>query len=301
MRLRFQVKPWDLYAAVGYAAIMAAVLLVLNVGNLAAVLLVVFVPGYLLVALVFPGMTEGGKPEISWVDRIALSLGLSIAVVPLLGLLLNFTPWGIRFSSIVLTTTLFAIGVGYAAYWRRMRLPAERRLSLTVEVGVPNWNEYAGVDKVLTFALAASIVVAGGTLAFVVLAPRPGETFTEFYILGRGGNASAYPTNLTVNETGHVIVGVNNHEGASVNYTLRIDLVGVRIVYNATAGFNETVEVNRTTWTWQNLTVADGANWTEPYAFSIPKAGLWKVEFDLYKDPDLVNVYRVLHLYVTVT
>lgn len=300
MRLHFQETPWDLYAAVGYTVVMAGVLLGLGVGDLLAILLVLFIPGYVLVAALFPGAIVEGKPEIDWIERIALSFGLSIAVVPLLGLLLNFTPWGIRFVPIVVTIALFTIGVGYAAYWRRMRLPAERRLSLTVELGVPDWKDYSALDKVLTIALAASIVVAGVTLAYVVLTPRPGEAFTEFYILGPGGNASGYPTNLTVNATGRVIIGVNNHEGASVNYTLRIDLVGVVIVYNATAGFNETVAVNRTTWTWTNLTVANGANWTDPYAFAIPKPGLWKVQFFLFKDPNLVDVYRELHLYVTV-
>ena len=301
MRLQFREKPWDLYAAVGYTAVMAAILLALNVGNLLAILLVLFVPGYVLVAALFPGAIIEGKPEIDWIERIALSFGLSIAVVPLLGLLLNFTPFGIRFVPIVATIALFTVGVGYAAYWRRMKLPAERRLSLTVDLGLPGWKEYGSVDKVLTFALAASIVVAGGTLAFVVLTPRPGETFTEFYLLGPGGNASGYPTNLTVNETGNVIVGVNNHEAATVNYTVRVDLVGVRIVYNATAGFNETVEVNRTTWTWTNLTVADGANWTQPYSFAISAVGLWKVQFLLYRNADFSSAYRKLQLYVTVT
>lgn len=300
MRLHFQEKPWDLYAAVGYTAIMAAVLLGLSVGNLLAILLVLFVPGYVLVAALFPGVVIEGKPEIDWIERIALSFGLSIAVVPLLGLLLNFTPWGIRFVPIVATIALFTIGVGYAAYWRRMRLPRERRLSLTVDLGVPDWNEYGVLDKGLTVALAASIVVAGGTLAYVVLTPRPGETFTEFYILGPGGNASGYPTNLSVNQTGHVIIGVANHEAATVNYTVRVDLVGVRIVYNATSGFNTTVEVNRTTWTWTNITVADGANWTQPYAFSVSKVGLWKVQFLLYKNEVFTVAYRELHLYVRV-
>ncbi len=301
MRLHFQETPWDLYAAVGYTAVMAAVLLLLNVGDLLAILLVLFVPGYVLVAALFPGAIIEGKPEIDWIERIALSFGLSIAVVPLLGLLLNFTPWGIRFVPIVATIALFTVGVGYAAYWRRMRLPPERRLSLTVDLGVPDWKEYGALDRALTIALIVSIVVAGASLAYVVLTPRPGETFTEFYILGPGGNASGYPTNLTVNQTGNVIIGVNNHEGAAVTYTLRIDLVGVVIVYNATSGFNETVPISNKTWTWTNLSVADGANWTQPYAFSIPKAGLWKVQFLLYKDPDLVDVYRELHLYVAVT
>ncbi len=301
MRLHFQETPWDLYVAVGYTAVMAAVLLLLNIGDLLAILLVLFVPGYVLVAALFPGAIIEGKPEIDWIERIALSFGLSIAVVPLLGLLLNFTPWGIRFVPIVVTITLFTLGVGYAAYWRRMRLPAERRLSLTVDLGVPDWKDYSALDKGLTIALIVSIVVAGVSLAYVVLTPRPGETFTEFYILGPGGNASGYPTNLTVNETGNVVIGVNNHEGAAVTYTLRIDLVGVVVVHDATSGFNETVPVSNATWTWTNLSVADGANWTEPYAFSIPKVGLWKVQFLLYKDPDLVDVYRELHLYVAVT
>lgn len=301
MRLHFQEKPWDLYVSVGYTAVMAAGLLALSVGNLLAILLVLFVPGYVLVAALFPGSLTPEKPEIDWIERIALSFGLSIAVVPLLGLLLNFTPFGIRFAPIVATITLFTVGVGYAAYWRRMQLPSERRLSLTVDMGVPEWKEYGMLDKVLTIALVASIVVAGATLAYVVLAPRPGEAFTEFYILGPGGNASGYPTNLTVNETGSVILGVANHEGAAVNYSVRIDLVGVQIVHNVTSGLNETVEVNRTTWTQIPISVADGANWTQAYGFSIPYVGLWKVQFLLFKDGDFASAYRELHLFATVT
>ena len=33
-----------------------------------------------------------------------------------------------------------------------MRLPAERRLSLTVDLGLPDWKEYSAVDKGLTMA-----------------------------------------------------------------------------------------------------------------------------------------------------
>src|SRR5438445_1235429 len=218
MRLHFREKPLDLCGAVGYTVVMAVVLLALNVGNLLAIFLVLFVPGYVLVAALFPGSLTPEKTEIDWIERIALSFGLSIAVVPFLGLLLNFTPWGIRFAPIVITIALFTIGVGYAAYWRRMRLTPEQRLSLTVDLTMPDWKQYALLDKGLTIALSASVVVAAGTLAYVVLAPRPGETFTEFYILGPGGNASGYPTNLTPSQPGTVIIGVINHEAATVPY-----------------------------------------------------------------------------------
>ena len=106
---------------------------------------------------------------------------------------------------------------------------------------------------------------------------------------------------LHVSQNGSVIIGIANHEAATANYTVRVDLVGVRIVYNATAGFNETIELNRTSWTWLNVTVADGANWTQPYTFSIPYVGLWKVQFLLFKDAAFSSAYLGLHLYVTVT
>ena len=300
VQLHFQEKPWDLHAALFFSVVSAAVLLVLDVGNLISVVLVFFVPGYVLIAALFPGPTLARDPVIDWIERIALSVGLSIAVAPLLGFLLNFTPWGIRFLPVVLTITIFTVGVGVVAYWRRMRLPPGQRLSATLNLSLLTWKEYSLLDKGLTIALSAGIFVAGGALAYVVLTPLPAETFSEFYILGPGGNASGYPTALNVSRNGSVIIGIANHEAATANYTVHVDLVGVRIVFNATAALNETVEVNRTSWTWLNVTVADGANWSQPYTFRISYMGLWKVQFLLFKDGDFSSPYRELHLFVHV-
>ena len=295
MRLHFQEQPWDLYAGVGYTGLSGAALLAFGDGNVLAILLVLFVPGYVLVAALFPK-----NLEIDWIERLGISFGLSIAVVPLLGLLLNFTPFGIEFVPIIAAITLFTIGVGFAAYWRRMHLPAEQRLSLTVDLGLPEWDKYSALDKGLTLALTASIAVAGGSFAYLVLTPHPREAFTEFYLLGPGGNASGYPTKLNVSQPGSVILGIANHEAASLSYTVRIDLVGVGIVFNATSGSNETVEVNRTTWSAFNVTLTNGQNWTLHFSFTINYIGLWKVQFLLFRDGDLSSAYRVLHLYIRV-
>jgi uncharacterized membrane protein len=53
-------------------------------------LLALFSPGYSLVVAIFPK-----RYDLDLVRRLALGFGLSIAVVVLVGIILNFTPWGI--------------------------------------------------------------------------------------------------------------------------------------------------------------------------------------------------------------
>jgi len=302
MRLHFQAKPWDLYVVEVYASVLAAVILVMDIGDQLATIFVLFVPGYVVVAALFPGSITSEKSEVDWIDRTVLSLGLSILVVVLLNLTLDLTPWGTRFATVMAMTSLFTIGVGAVAYWRRMHTLPERRLSLTLDLALPEWKEYSLLSKILSIGLAAGVVVAAFALIYFALTSPPGETFTEFYILGPGGNASSYPTALNVSQTGTVILGIANHESARVNYTVRIDLVGVRIVYNATSGFNETVEVNRTTWSTFDVTLAHGQNWTQPYTFRINSVGLWKVQFLLlFENSDLSSANQELHLYIRVT
>jgi uncharacterized membrane protein len=295
LKLHFQERPWDLYVAGGYVAILGGLILALGQGLIVAILMVIFVPGYVLVAALFPD-----NEEIDWIERIALSFGLSIAVVPLIGLLLNFTPFGIRLQPIVVSIMIFSEGLAVLAYYRRMQLPVEKRLSATIEIKRPAWHEYSGLDKVLSVGLVASVVFSASVLAYVVTTPRPGERFTEFYILGPEGMAADYPTDLNVSEPGTIIIGVNNHEFETVNYTVRVDLVGVEIVYNESGGFNETVELNSTTIAWFNFTLDHDTNWTMVYTFSIDTPGLWKVRLLLFRDGDLNTVYRNLHLFVRV-
>ena len=78
---------------------------------LLGLLLVLFLPGYSLVAALFPR-----KGDLDGIARIALSFGLSIAVVPLLGLALNYTPLGIRLVPVLLGLSLFTILLALVAY-----------------------------------------------------------------------------------------------------------------------------------------------------------------------------------------
>src|SRR2546428_1735225 len=157
MRLHFQKKPWDLGLAVGYALVMTTIVLAFG-GDFVGFLLVLFVPGYVLVAALFPS-----NREYDWIERIALSIGLSIVVVPLLGLGLNFTPFGIRLVPILGTIDIFTDLVGLAAYWRRMQLAPHDRLRVTLDLAWPAWKDYTPADKILTVSVSAGLVAAGGT------------------------------------------------------------------------------------------------------------------------------------------
>jgi uncharacterized membrane protein len=77
---------------------------------------VLFLPGYSLLQLLFP---KGS--ELDSLERFALDIGISLAVVPLIGLMLNFTPWGIRLVPIMISlagfTIVMSIGAALRKYW----------------------------------------------------------------------------------------------------------------------------------------------------------------------------------------
>lgn len=86
---------------------------------------VLFVPGNALLAALFPG-----KKPFENIERAILSFGISIAIIPLLGLLLNFTPWHLNLVPILVSTILFTVLCVAIGYRRRHNLPPEERFSL---------------------------------------------------------------------------------------------------------------------------------------------------------------------------
>jgi uncharacterized membrane protein len=136
--------------------------------------------------------------------------------------------------------------------------------------------------KLLTWVLAAVLILAVcGTILIIVL-PQPSEPFTELYLLGASGKASDYPTNLTVGQTANVTVGVVNHENGDINYTLVVTL-------------------NNKTVTTESFSLANNQTWQGSISFTATTRGSGqKLEFDLYKSGD-ANVYRSVYLFVTAT
>ena len=140
LRIIFDRIPADL--ALVIALTLACILFVLApplnetpVRVLLGLLLVLFLPGYSLVAALFPR-----KDDLDGIERIALSFGLSIAVVPLIGLALNYTPLGIRLVPVLLGLSLFTVLLAVVAGVRRVWMPEAERFVVVVA----GWGQWLG-------------------------------------------------------------------------------------------------------------------------------------------------------------
>ncbi len=75
---------------------------------------VLFLPGYVTIETLYPR-----EKDLSPLERLALSIGLSLAIVPLIGLVLNYTPWGIRLEPIVSSLTIYIIMLVFIGSYRK--------------------------------------------------------------------------------------------------------------------------------------------------------------------------------------
>ncbi len=75
--------------------------------------LVLFLPGYALIEALYP------QRELDELTRFALSIGLSLALVPLTGLVLNYTPFGIRLLPVTVSIAGLTIIFLVVALYRR--------------------------------------------------------------------------------------------------------------------------------------------------------------------------------------
>jgi uncharacterized membrane protein len=259
-------------------ALLAAILLTPN--NPARIVLglpfVLFFPGYVLIAALYPR-----RSDLDGVERVALSLGLSLAVVPLIGLVLNYTPWGIRLTPILVSLALFIAVCSAAAVRQRMRHSAAERFAGDIRPLLQAARSLPWVSLALAAGVIGVLLFAG--FRFGVLGgSRVGETFTEFYVLGPGGKAEGYPRRLLVGEPSQVIVGVINHEGHMARYRVEIQ-----------AGVDRLASQ-------EPFALVDGEKREDRVDIVLRRpAKQVKVEFVLFMD-GAVAPYRRLHLWVDV-
>jgi len=237
-----------------------------------------FSPGYSLVAAIFPK-----RDDLDIVRRLALGFGLSIVVVPLVGVVLNFTPWGISLYPVLIALLVFIIAASAVAYYLRRRLPPEERFEPRFHFSLSGFRGRQHLwDKVLLILLVVVIIGAIGTLVYVARPPDTGEAFTEFYMLGPEGRADDYPDVIVLGEEATVTLGIVNHQQEIADYHIRI-VIGEQDVGGVAT-----------------ITLAHEEEWEQPVSFAPTEVGeAQKVEFQLYWGSES-KAYHTLDLWVDV-
>ena len=224
---------------------------------------VLLFPGYAMQAALFPRADDLDGPE-----RLALSFGLSVAVVPPLALLLDALPWGLRLWPIAAAEALFTLVCAGVALYRRRRLPEAERPVLALGFDARDWwTAQDRTSRVLfgLLGLALAMFAVGATA--IIVTPKPGEFLTEFYILGPEGLAENYPRTAVLGQPMEVTVGITNREARGADYLVRIQL--------------DSQPVGRT----GPIRLAPGETWEAAVSFVPSVAGDdLQLEFFLYKD-----------------
>lgn len=282
---------------------------------------VLFVPGYLLLAVLFPRrqsttdgtssieaatptvhrLVHGGRP--SWGERFVLSFGLSVATVPILGLLVTPITGSLSPQSVFFGLNAFIFAGMVAAVGRRSVVPTNERLRLPSQSVRESLGTMFGRDdsRLLSVALVLAVFVALASVGFVVTFPASGEAYTSTTLLTENDDgelvASGYPSTLDAGASEQLTLRVENHEGVETTYTAVVSLQRV----DASGDVSETERVLQ-----ERETVQPGQTWTEAHTITPTMTGEnLRLQYHIYRGEPPQNVdedsaYRTLSLWVTV-
>lgn len=170
-------------------------------------------------------------------------------------------------------------------------MPVEDRYNLEFSIGWPAQGGLPG--RIVSGILSVAILGALGLLGYAAASSKPGEAFTNFYILGRDGQVGGYPSQLiladgrliqveygnsTVEEAGlaYLIIDIENHEQASAGYEIALEVNGSPVdIY---VDGNDLDRVGP-------LLLSNNEKWEHEIGFaSLAVGDHQRVDFILYKD-----------------
>jgi uncharacterized membrane protein len=331
----------DLLAVVAYAAVAVIALTRPSVyGTPLAVALglplLFFAPGYGLVSALFPGATPGDAVEtreteargtgedgserlslaearqrgVSGAERVALGFGVSLALLPVVGLALELSPWPIDPTTVLLSVASATVGFAAVGAARRFRRPPDARFSVPVRAW---FDDARGVlfggslfDRALTVGLAAAVVAAVAAMGYAVAVPGPDQSYTGVSLLSQNETgelvADDYPRNFEAGSSRPLVVELDNREGERTGYSVVVELQRVE---QADDGGAEVLEERRlATFT---PTVGAGETWRTVHEVTPTMTGEdLRLVYLVYRgeppnEPTTGNAYRHVHVWVNVT
>jgi uncharacterized membrane protein len=240
-------------------------------------LLMLFLPGYALVAVFYPGWKD-----LEGIKRIVFSFGISYFLTAVIGLILNYTSLGSNLNSILLGLSVLSLIFLALAFLSRIRMESGKRFRLDYSLrraGLPGGSRsFMG----LAVILIAVLFVATPAYNLITPAKEPVRNYTEFYVMSvDGNNITSYPTNLTSGENGTVNMVLVNHEQKNTTY---------HIITTSNGTVMDEIDV----------TLQPDEKKVIPYNFTAGTPATKKLEFRLYKQPDLSKIYLTCSFWLTI-
>lgn len=164
------------------------------------ILMVLFVPGY--------GIVSAMLPKVGSEKTLLLSLGLSLSISVIGGLILNLTPWGLTvITQSLLLCTISLLGLFFAWHQRRT-------FDRNFEMGVPTLEK----GNVIVFVVAGLFLLVSVLMAYQ--SSRQTETtFTQLWAIPAVSEAGTY----------QIQIGIRNEEKQSETYNLYMEVDGRRL------------------------------------------------------------------------
>lgn len=194
-------KSLDLVVGVSLTVIAIGIILT-DVNNevargISTLLLVLVLPGYMLTGALFPNSTLG-IPE-----RVVFSLGFSLALVMISGLVLDRTPWGLQAGSWVILLSSVTLGTALFIWWQRHKQPptTQKRTGFGLNI-----------YQIVLCGLAILVAIGAIEAARIGAVRQPREGFTQLWLLP-GDDESEGET---------IRLGIISQELTTTKYTIQV-------------------------------------------------------------------------------
>jgi len=261
-----------------------------------------FFPGYTLLEALYIK-----KEDLGLTEKLALSTGISIAIVALIGFILNYTNWGIKPDLVLYSIAGFILIMTVIALI--IRVIKHNKPGFTIEY-IFDLTILSNIRQMRSFSLILIILILGaaGILGYNAVNLQARETYSEFYILGINGQAKDYPVEYIL-ENGQVqnvrydndasfseraariIIGIINNEAIQEIYhiTAKIDGKPLDLQYQGL-----------TVRTLGPIELNPGEKWEQEVQFAPQRTGTnQEVQFVLLKNEN-DTVENVLQIWIDV-
>jgi len=246
----------------------------LLVGVLLAIPLVFILPGYTLTRALFPrrpadalsASSNGfslqprlkiGQP-FGAVDLMVFSLGLSLVIDVVTGLLLNLVPVGLQWQSWTFSLGLVTVVFALLAYVRDKSVHMQGKSAHVWHIPL---KEYALLGSAL-------VVVALALWLAIIRPPQPQSGFTQFWML----------SSTQANNSCAVLIGMHSFESAPATYRVQVMSNGTQVAL------------------WPSIMLTTQEEWDRVLPVSPAVGGSTVVDAQLYRLDQPGVIYREVHV-----